>query len=284
MNDLDQYTEQALMAVSPLLIESQRLLTEATAQTITHDEELMEANAIKKEINAHTKAVKDLRLNLTRPVDDFKKQIIAKEAEVLEPAEDAKSILGNKILAYEEELELQREIEEKRVDGLVQRVRDLYSPGMTAFQVGTGRTAAKALMVELGEDAHIPRVKLALVELSNNFAARLQDIEVEEQRQKKQKLQDDQTKIDAENRRIAAEQARIDAEREAQERIREVQRAERDRPKSNIVEITDFEITDEYEVDRLLCSPDPRKIREYIKAFPDKEIAGVRIFKTKKVR
>lgn len=281
---LQEYEQSTLSEISPLMVTSIELKAKADSQKIESDDDLKAARETTKEINAHAKFVKERRLELTKPADDFKSTMIAKETEILSPLEQAKKDLSAKIVAYAEEQERVRLIEEQRIDGLVAQVSALYKPGMTMNQVETGRAAAKKLIADLGADAQLPRVKVALLNLSNRFTERAQDIQVEEQRAKKQKLQADQDKIDAENRRIEAEKARQQAERERQEADAAARAREAARPKANIHEVTEIEITDADTVAREFCSPDLTKLRAYIKQYPNATPAGVKITKRKESR
>jgi hypothetical protein len=284
--DLVQFEEKQLAEIAPLLATSNQLHGVSRNIIIQDDATLKEANILKKDINAHSKKVKDLRLELTRPLDAVTKALIAKEREITEPLELGKALLSGKIIAYEEQLEIERQREEKRIDDIIYRVEVLYKPGMTPNQVEAGKKAAKNLIEELGADGNIPRVKLALINLSNAFAERIRDLDIEDARLKKRKLEDEQSKIDDERRRLEADKQRQEAEKAQLEIDKAEAKAERDRPKSNIVETTEFEILDPDKVPRQLCSPDDRKIREFVKNQPEGELPlfGIRVFKTKKAR
>jgi hypothetical protein len=283
--ELDQFTERQLEVISPLLAASHSMQEAANEIQIANDDELTAANHLKKALNSHTKAVKELRLELTRPLDDVTKQLIAKEREILAPVEAGKSVLSDKILRYTDEQERRRVAEEARVDEIVARIQSNFKPGMTKSQVETAREAGKRIVSEMpAADGAIPRVKLAVLTLSNNLKARATDIEIEEQRAKKQKLQADEQRVEDERRALEA--------RKEEQRLKEAQleadkaaaREEAARPKSNIVESTDFEVIDESAVDPLLKTTDMKKVREYHKAYPDREIAGIRITKTRRAR
>lgn len=285
LNGMDEVEQSALKQFDPLTAEGVELGNKASGLSVTNDEELAAANITKKSINAYVKKVKDMRLAITRPIDGVKDVLIARERELLKPAEDGKEALANNILAYDQEVARLRRIEEERIDKIAASVDYLYRPGMTRGQLKTGGEAAKALMAKLGDDANIPKVKLAFINLSNKFSERGRDLDIEDARAKKQKLDSDQAKLDEEKRELEARKQRIEAEKAQVEIDKAAAKAERERPKSNIVESTEFEIVDAGAVPRALCSPDPVKIRAWIKATPNEvPIAGVRIFKTQKVR
>lgn len=97
---LDKFEEKMLKQVSPLEQQSVELLNKSLAQTVGDDVTLAKAVAIKKEINAHGKLVKDSRMALTRPLDDMKKTIMSKESEIMLPLEKAKTDISMSPLEY----------------------------------------------------------------------------------------------------------------------------------------------------------------------------------------
>ncbi len=288
MAELETFTEQQIAQIEPLMATSVQLAAGVDTVEITDDTTLKEANSLKKDLNNHTRLVKEMRLDLTRPLDEVTKAMIAKEREILAPVEEGKARLSDKILAYTDEVERKRYEEDARIQKIVDEIENLYRPGMTKGQVETARAAAKKIVAEIAEsDGKLPRINLALLTLSNKLKERATDIEIEEQRAQHQKLQDDEQRVADERRRLEArkeaqrlEEARIEAEKA-------VAKAERDRPKSNIVELYEFEIINADMVYRGLCSPDEKKIRAWIKNV-DKDvepiIPGIRIFKTRKAR
>lgn len=277
--------KSALENFDPLAAEGITLGMQARDQRVTNDEELAAANTVKKSINAYSKTVKDMRLAITRPIDAVVKSLINRERELLEPVEEGKKFLGDNILAYEEERERIREIERQRIEGLVERVESLYKAGMTRNQVDAGKTAAKALIGELGADGDIPAVKLALINLSNAFAERVRDLDIEDARAKKQKLESDQAKIDEEKRQMAAREAEQAAQKAQIEADKAAAKVERERPKSNIIETVEVTVDTPDIVDRKFCSPDVSKVKAYLKDHPDVNfVAGFIITRSKKVR
>lgn len=281
-NELDHYEETMLAEISPLEARSRQLLADAGAVQITDDLALKDANSLKKDINSHVKSVKDLRLELTRPIDGLKNSLLEKEKEILAPAEQAKKLLGDNILAYEEEQERIRREEADRIEKIARDILGHYQPGMTKSQVEQAKLRGKRYVTELPtEDAAQPSIRSALLTLSNRLTERMQDIELDEQRAKKQKLDRKQEEIDAQRQANADREAAIVEEQRIADEA--AARAEKARPKSNIVEVTEFEIVNEFQVPREYCSPDASKIRAAVKAGLT-EISGIRVFKTKKVR
>lgn len=287
---LEQFGEQQLAIISPLEARSLALKGAAELMVVTDIVGLNTAIALKRDLNAHAKAVKDLRLEITRPLDKVKDLFTAKEKEILAPVDEGKAILEKKVLDYEAEQERLRQIEDKRIADIVHQVESIYKTGMTENQIETGRAAAKKMIAELPEtDKTIPKVNLAFLTLSNRLTERANDLEVEKQRAKKQKLEDEATKIENEKREIAARAERQRIEAAEIEAAKAAAREEAARPKAGIREETRFEIEEESLVPREWCSPDEKKIRAWIKENGQLieagiGLAGVRIWKEKVVR
>jgi len=303
---LQKFEEKMLKEVSPLEQRSIELLDKAVAQKVSDDTSLAQAVAIKKDINAHSKVVKDARMELTRPLDDLKKLIMSKESEVMLPLDKAKADISDKILTYEEELERLRLLEVERVNKILESISVSVWGLKTAAEVDARGKEIKDTFSKLGEaDQNSADVKLAFRSSVDALTTRKTNLEEEErQRVERERLAKEAEKQSAERAALERERAAIEqkerelqAERERQQRELERQEleakaaeqrkaeaaAEKARPKSNIATITEFEIESPNLVERVYCSPDSVKIRQAIKDGAT-EIAGVRIFQTKKVR
>lgn len=301
-----KFEEKMLKQVSPLEQTSVGLLKKAKAQKITDNGSLARAVAVKKEINAHGKLIKDSRLDLTRPLDDMKKLIMNKEAEVTAPLDEAKSIVSDKVLAYEEELERIAREEESRIQAILDDLSVSVFMLNTPKGVDTQGAYIKKVFSELSKvDQANADIKLAFRSSVDALTTRKANLEEEERQQAERerlaKVAAEQSKeaakLEREKAAIEAEDRRIQAEKERQQRELERQQLEaeaadqrkaeeklaKDKPKANIATITEFEIENPYQVDRKYCSPDNVKIRQAIKDG-ETNIAGVRIFQTKQVR
>ena len=303
---LQKFEENMLKQVSPLEKTSLELLEKARAQKISDNGSLARAVAVKKEVNAHGKLIKDLRMDLTRPLDDMKKLIMAKESEVTAPLDEAKSTVSEKILAYEEELERLAREEENRIDRILDSISVAVWTYETPKAVDARGKEIKAVFTKLSEsDQNDTRVKLKLRESVDALTTRKSNLEeeerqaaererlskvAEEQSAAQAKLERERAAIEAEERRIRAEKERqarelerhqLEAEAEAQRKADE--KLNKEKPKAGITTRTEFEIENEFLVDRKYCSPDTIKIRQAIKDGAT-ELAGVRIFETKTVR
>jgi hypothetical protein len=304
---LEKFEEKMLKEVSPLELQSIALLEKSTSiKVVKDDTTLGSAIAIKKEINAHVKFVKESRMALTRPLDDMKKTILSKESEIMLPLEKAKADISDKILTYEEELERLRALEEERLDRILDSISVAVWTYTTASEVDARGKEIKVAFSKLSEtDQNNIDIKLKFRESVDALTTRKTNLE-EEERQKLERerlakeaekqsaeraqLEKQRAEIDRQEREIQAEKERKmrelerqEIERQAEEKRKEEARAEKSRPKSNIATMTEFEVVTPTLVDRIYCSPDPVKIRQAIKDGVT-EISGVRIFQTKKVR
>ena len=303
---LQQFEEKMLKEVSPLEVKSIELLEKATLQTVTDDLTLAKAVALKKEINAHSKFIKDSRLSLTRPLDDMKKLILSKESEVILPLDKAKADISDKILTYEEEQERVRQIEMDRINLILDNLRVAVWDYATVTDVDTKGKQLKESFSKLNpSDQDNATIKLQFRESVDALTTRKSNIE-EDERQKvererlakeAEKQSADRAKLEKERAAIEEQERKIQAEKDRQQRELERQEFERQaeekrktdiatekaRPKANISTRTDFEIEIPSRVDRLYCSPDPVKIRQAIKDGVI-ELEGIRIFETKTVR
>lgn len=306
--ELEKYEKQISKETAPLEDTARHLLELSQGVAIASDEDLKAANELKKRINTHSKTVKEMRLELTRPIDRVKAFLLNREKEILSPLDEAKNSLAGKMLTYEEEIERQQRIRQARIDDLIKRITGFYHAGMNAEQVAAGKAQGKDMLVSLSDtDRENPNIKLALQTVANNLNNRLEEIKAEEeaaaerarlaeeakkQSAERQKIAEENYRIEAEKRELEAEKrkaaqerAQLELEKQAAAAEKEAAKAEKARPKSNIATVTEFEITDADAVPRKLCSPDEKKIRAFIKEWGnDSEIAGMRIFETKKVR
>lgn len=303
---LQPFEEKMLKQVSPLEKKSVELLAKATKQSIKDNGSLALAIAVKKEIKAHSTLIKDSRMSLTRPLDDMKKLIMAKEGEVTAPLDKAQDLIKGKILNYEEELERIALAEQQRVAAIIEDLT--VSVYMLDTPSGVDKQGAylKKTFSELSEsDQNNADIKLQLRQSVDALTTRKDNLEEEArqeaERKRLAKLAEKQNaaqaKLERQKAAQEAEERRLQAEADRQKRELERQAFEaealeqrkteaavsKEKPKANIATITEFEIENPFAVDRKYCSPDNVKIRQAIKDGAI-EISGVRIFQTKKVR
>lgn len=281
-------------------------MEQAKTVAVVDNTTLKTANDIKLEINAQTKTVKELRLEFTRPLDEFKKTILDAEKDILLNLEEAKSIVATEILKYEEKLEADRRAEEQRVQGICSTLEANSQAFTTVEQVERAIASVKATYVVLPEaDRENPAIKLSYARSCNDLEARAETIMAEQKAEaERQRLaeeakhqSEEMAKIAAEQAKVAADRQKLEDERRQLEREKEARaleaakleaekaaaKAEEAKPKSNIVTNYDIEIVDANQVPAQYLIPDEQKIRAAVKQGI-REIPGVAITERKVVR
>ena len=262
-NTLQQLVDTQLEQISPLEKVSIDLKTRAEGTQIRTDEELAEAVKLRKEITTHISGTGKFRLDLTRPLDAVKQQFIDGERKVLAPAEEAKSTLGEKIMAYEEVKAEAARKEQARIDEIITHfsVREALDTKKIT-PIDTRGAEIKAYYAALPEtDQEIPQIKLAFTQAINQLL---------EARQILSKAKEDAA---------AAERARLTRkanEAEAAAAVQAEAKAAPKAPKTGIKMVQKVTRVDPLLVPREYCEPNMTMIREAV-ANGVTEIPGVSI-------
>lgn len=99
---------------SGLVAQVESLTTQANAITVTDPATLEQAESLFETIRQLNKRIRDDRLELTRPLDALKKQVMDVEKQATGPLEDAQKRLGNAAHAYRQEIKRQAEEAERK--------------------------------------------------------------------------------------------------------------------------------------------------------------------------
>ncbi len=289
--------EQNMVAeISPFQARANELLQRAKGAKVTNEQEAAAAVALKKEITGHRSLVNQTRLGITRQIDTLKKAIIGKEAEVLQPLEDAQAAVGAKVLAYQDKLERERREEQERIDKAVQRVScgNVYALKTVAEVEAKGEQIKGVYSQMSAADQKDSRIKLAFTESVNKLIDRKTYL-VEQARQEAERAE-----LDAKEAKLAAQKRRQDAKDEKQRRQEEQEEierkadadrraaelAEKNQVKTGVRTLAELEITNPDLVPREFCSPDLAKVRAALKAHTAGtpfEVPGIKITVTKKL-
>lgn len=261
--NLQSYADSTVELMSPIKKESSELKTEAEALQITDANSLKAGVELRKRAVKHIKVTGDRRMEFTRPLQEVTKQLIAGERDVLEPAEEAKSIIGKKIMDYEAEQERLAAIERDRIRDIISNFGTndaVYSKKVT--NIDERGKEIKDFYAQLPEtDQENPDVKLAFTQAINRLL---------EARDVLSRAQvDEAERAKAQAQRDAAE---LQARAEAEATPKTVEQ-----PKTGARTVTKFEVTDASAVPRIYCMPVDSLIREAIKNGAT-DITGVRIY------
>lgn len=262
-NNLQLYTDSTVASFSPIKKESFDMQAEAEALEITDDATLQQGLDLRKKVVKHINSTEDRRMEYTRPLKQVTDQLIAGQRDVLAPAEDAKTIVGKKIMEYQAEQERLAAIERERVSVIIAAMTTNEAVSSKKITLIDARGAElKAHYAELSEaDQNNVDIKLAFTQAINRLL---------EARDILSRAQVD-----------AAEQAKAQAQRDAAElsarHEAEVAPAAAPAPKTGVRMVTKFEVTAPDAVPREYCSVNDSLIRQAI-AAGTADIPGVRIY------
>lgn len=213
--------------------------------TIESHDDIEKANSVLREVKAFQKDVEDNRTALTKPINDFLKEINAKAKNFSVPAEALEKNIKGKILDFNNAEERKQREKEAEVQRVITNIRSCK----TTAELGL-------IPVVEGED---PRINLARAETQKAILDKIREWA--------------KPTVESEKERIA-EDAQI---KEAQA---QVQSAPVEAPKvKGIREIKVVKIVDESMIPRAYMMPDLKKIEESLKNWV--VIAGV-VYDTEK--
>lgn len=258
--------------------ESQWLILwdEAEALTITSHTDLSKAEDLQKKCQKLRIEIENTRKDLVKPYNDLVWQINTKAKELILPIQNWEIIVKQKMLNWKQEEERKRLEKEKELQRKITLIKQ------TNFD-----DELKELIVSFWE-IDDNRVYTACELQQQEFERRKREQEEKEKREAEEKrLEELRKKQNEEQARIEAE--KIELERERREIEEAKAKLEMEKLESEVKEkdpipvkvkwerkVVKFEITNENQVPRSLCSPDEKKIREFVKNWV-KEIPWVRV-------
>lgn len=265
--ELERVAESQVAQVTRYEKKSIALKSEADDIDIVDDLTMKDAIAKKKEINAHINEVKDVRMDYTRVLDKVKTKFTDAEKLVLKEAEEAKSVIGKKIIGYEEAQEKLRLAEEQRINDVISSFSTNLRSLRTLKAVDERGAELKVMYKQLPEvDQSNGRVKMAFTELIVSLNERKDEIRTAEVDEI------EAAKAAAKRRRqIALAEQEVDEAEKAQKK------KSTPAPKSGIRKVLKFKIEDAIEVPIEYCVPSESMIRKAVNSGVT-EIPGVKIW------
>lgn len=265
---LQTYIEREVATISPLKQRSTALKKQVTDLVVNDSESVETAKALRKDLIAHEKDVENMRKDVTRQLDDVKKTLIAAERDVLAPAVEAKTELGKKVVAYEEELERQAAAEKERVDKIITAL--VENDGVHIYQI----RSLKALDLYEGKfETRIKHLKDEDAKLAQVISI-IADVRtaIGEQRDKIRRLDAESNEAKRNDLERQAEQQRAEKEARAAEKSQTVAA-----PKTGSRVRMTFEIVNPDQIPRELCVPSETLIRNFINENNLEHLDGVLI-------
>ena len=260
MNETNQELRQAaykqIEAISPLKIKSNELLERAKNVKVETAADVKTAKEVIKDVTAHKKSTEELRKNFTRQLDDVKKQFISAERDILAPAEEARGIVANEILAFERAEEKKKKREAERVWVSLLEIKNAVAieDAKTLEDVDKSEQIAEERIAALNDDAKHPLAIAFIGKLRQEIAERKIELAKNPETEKEeaeQQLEIDKAKALAEKMEAEAKAAARAIEKEA--------------PKTGSREKITVEIVNANEVPRELCVPSESLIKDYVK-------------------
>lgn len=250
---LQQFVDTELVQLSPIEEKSIELKAKADSTNVQDDTSLAEAVKLRKEITSHITGTSKLRLEITRPLDNVKDQFIQGERRVLAVAEVAKTELGKKIMAYEEQKAEQARKEAARIADIISHFSvDEALRTKKITPIDERGKELKKFYSELAEaDQENPQVKLAFTQAIN---------ELLETRSILSKAQVDEAQ--AARDKAIRKAKEIEAQAEVQSETKKAVAA----PKTGVRMRNVVTITDPAAVPREYCDPNITRIREALEA------------------
>lgn len=269
------------------------LITEAKKAELVKREDMQSASIILKSCQMVEQELEEKRIEITKPVNDFVKEVNALFKETAVYILEAKNIIKTKILTFEQEQErIRKEEEQKRFAEEQARLKKLEDERLERERIEQKKREeeekklkAEQERLQKLEEARLEK-ELKARQLNEAEAQKIRD-EAEKQRIERETLENEKIEIARQKREAEEEKKRIEEEKRLMEAKRLADLEESDRlaqlKVKGIYKKWSWEITDEEKIPRAFCSPDSKKINESIKKGI-REIDGLRIFESNLVR
>ena len=140
------------------------LSTEVKSLTITNNEEYMNSGKFLKNIKGISKVIDDSRKEMTKPLDEIKKNVMAFFKEPLNEPAEAESILKKGILEYQQKQErIHREAEQKAIAKarLEEEKRRKILEERAKKEEEKGNAVKAEILKEKAEGVYVPTVVMA---------------------------------------------------------------------------------------------------------------------------
>lgn len=237
------------------------LQEKASKLAITKIEDTQVANLLLKDCHATEREIENKRLEIVSMPNDFIREVNALFKDVIAPVANAKLLIKQKIVEYNEEQErIRREEEEKRRKEEMERQRKLDEE----------RRMREEEERKIREQEEARLAEIARAQSAERFALEQERLALERE---KRQAEEERKKLLEEKKELLRKQIEESkqAELEAQTKVK------------GIMKRWTYEIVNEESVPRGYCSSDSKKINEAIKNGI-RSIDGVRIYETQTVR
>lgn len=273
--------------------EGNDLVKRSNELNLTKSEDSQVASMILKDCQITEQQLEEKRLEITKPLNDFVKEVNTLFKETALPIIQAKSIVKQKILEYNQEKErIRLEEERKRFAEEQARLKKLEDERLERERIERlkreeeeRKLALERARLKKLEDERIAK-EMAALKASDDEKKKALEV-AEKQRQEREALENERLELQRQKRELDEEKLRQEEQRKLDEQKKkaelEAEYARRDAKVKGVYKLWQYEITDEQLVPREFCSPDSKKINESIKKGV-RDIKGLRIFQANLVR
>ena len=269
------------------------LVERANTLAVAKIEDIQVATVVLKECQSTEQLIEERRVSITKPINDFVKEVNVLFKEVSLPLLTAKNTVSQKILNYNQEQErIRKEEEAKRFAEEQARLRKLEEERLERERIETAKREAEEKKLRDAQERlrKLDEARIAKEASANKASIEEQNklrAEAEKQRLEREKLEKERLEIERQKRESEEDKKRIEEERKSFD-ILKAEVAERARKEielkvKGIRKTWQWEIVAEISIPRVFCSPDNKKINEAIKSGV-RVIDGLRIFEATRIQ
>jgi hypothetical protein len=264
--------ERELKVLNAFVVRGNELKEEATKLAVNSPSDILVANSLFKQTQLAEKDIEEKRKALVLPFNDFVKQVNTLAKECGQSTAEAKLLVSQKLLAYNEKIEAGRRAraEEERQRLEKERRAQEEADALRAAEEKKRRDAEDARLAEIERKQEAERQKIA----AEQNALKKKEMEIEARRlEEEKKLEEQRIANEQAQRKIKEDQLEIERQKKQME---EDERKKQAAETQAIIDVANkpkgirsghkFDIVDESKVPRQYCSPDAVKIRAAIKS------------------
>ncbi len=272
-------SDKSLEKLNPFTVRGRTLKEKAEQLKVETFEDLTTANEALKECQTVEKEIEAKRVELTKPLVDMQRQLNNLAKEVAIPTIEAKSVIKQKILAFNEEQERKRRAEEEAERKRLEEARKREEAEKKAREEAERKIREEEERKLAEKKRELEEAKKKAQQEADETSRKLAEMKAK-QAEEEARLEAERIKLEQDKRDLEAEKARIEAEKKEAELQKEREAKEKELAKQKVKGIRKtwkYEVVDTTKVPRNFCVPSDQLIREAIKNGV-REIPGVRIY------
>jgi len=262
---------QDLKVLTTFEVRGNQLKEEALKLTVDKASDILTANSLFKQIQLTVRDIESHRKLMVTPFNNFVDQINGLAKEVSQSTAEAKLLVSEKLLAYNEKIEIERK-EKAEIETKALREQQIREEKERKERDDAERKKRDAEEARLAEIERLQEVERQKINTETN-ALKKQQLEMEatklaeEKKLEQQRIENEQAGRKIEQDRLDIEyqrkQMEVDEEKRKQAKLQEA--IDKENKPKGLHSRYGYEIVDEEKVPRQYCTPDSKKINEAIK-------------------